>query len=357
MALAEYIWLDGAVPTQALRAKTRFLPLSAALPAPGDLPYWSFDGSSTGQAEGFDSDCGLVPVAVMPDPLRSPGDILVLCEVSDGDGRSHRSNTRAGLRTVLAAGAALRDAWIGFEQEYALTQDGRPLGFPDQGLPPPQGPYYCSVGSDRAFGRQIAEEHARLCIDAGLMYYGLNAEVMPGQWEFQIGYRGLAEEDAGLLNTADHLWIARYLLHRVAERHGVIASLANKPVAGDWNGSGMHTNFSCAATRAPDGMAAIHKAERLLAHAHEAHIAVYGDGLEQRLTGLHETCSISEFKAGGADRGASIRIPQDVEGKGRGYFEDRRPGANADPYLVAARLAATVFEIDIEAATGMALVA
>ncbi len=355
MAFAEYIWLDGNRPTQELRSKTRFVSVDTEAASLADFPEWSFDGSSTGQAEGYDSDCGLIPVSFVRDPFRTSGDFLVLCEVANSDGSDHASNTRAGLRGVLAAGAAAHDAWIGFEQEYTLFADGRPLGFPADGMPAPQGPYYCSVGSDRAFGRRIAEEHAVLCEAAGLLYYGLNAEVMPGQWEFQIGYRGVADEDAGLLNACDHMWFARYILHRIAERHGVTASFANKPMPGDWNGAGMHTNFSCARTRSPGGIDAIYQAVKRLAHAHEEHIAVYGDGLAERLTGLHETCSIGEFKAGGADRGASIRIPLGVEQKSCGYFEDRRPGANADPYQVAAKLAETVFAI--EPTQRMALVA
>ena len=346
MALAEYVWLDGTDPVQELRSKARFLPIESAPAGLADFPQWSFDGSSTGQAERFDSDCGLVPACFVRDPFRGPADFIVLCEVTNGDGSDHASNARASLRNVLDSGADEHDPWIGFEQEYTLFEAGRPLGFPIDGPAGPQGPYYCSIGGDRAFGRVIAEEHAKLCQQAGLLYCGLNAEAMPGQWEFQIGYRGVAGEDPGLLNACDHLWLARYILHRVAERHGVTASLANKPVPGDWNGAGMHANFSCAGTRGPGGLDVLYRAIKRLARTHRADIASYGEGLTGRLTGEHATCPIGEFRAGGADRGASIRIPLGVEQKGCGYFEDRRPGANADPYRVAARLAATVFAIE-----------
>lgn len=348
MNFAEYIWLDGTTPTQGLRSKTRMVKLKRDNPKPENFPDWSFDGSSTGQAEGSESDCALKPVCVVRDPLRDGG-YLVLCEVFNADGTAHVTNGRAYLRTILHAGAALAEPWIGFEQEYTLMRDARPLGFPEEDLPAPQGPYYCSVGADRAFGREIAETHARLCEEAGLLYYGMNAEVMPGQWEFQIGYRGEESDDPSLLNAADHLWLARYLLHRAAEAEGIVASLENKPVKGDWNGAGMHTNFSTIQTRADGGIEAIYRAADRLAANHEAHIAVYGEGLAERLTGLHETCSIHDFKVGNADRGASIRIPLGVEQAASGYFEDRRPGANADPYKVAARLAATVCGIDEEA--------
>jgi glutamine synthetase len=352
MTFAEYIWLDGVTPTQGLRSKTRVVKIGGDLPTPEDFPDWTFDGSATDQADDSNSDCALKPVCVVKDPTREGAHYLVLCEVFNPDGSKHVSNTRGTLRAVLHAGAAAHDPWIGFEQAYTLIRDHRPLGFPKEGYPTPQGPYYCSIGADRAFGREIAETHARYCQEAGLIFYGLNAEVMPGQWEFQIGYRGQDSDDPSLLNAADHLWLARYLLHRVAEKAGLIASLANKPMKGDWNGAGMHTNFSTIATRAEGGIDVIRElAGRLKAH-HAAHIAVYGEGLAERLTGLRGTCAITEFRIGNADRSASIRIPLSVEHQGCGYFEDRRPGANADPYTVAARLALTVCGLDEALLTG-----
>ncbi|NHK28893.1 glutamine synthetase [Parvularcula flava] len=351
MTFAEYIWLDGSDPVQELRSKTRTVRLKTDTPKPRDFPDWSFDGTATGQADCRYSDCALTPVCVVSDPTWDDptwdGEhYLVLCEVFNADGTKHVTNTRGDLRSILRAGAEGADAWIGFEQEYTLFRDGRPLGFPKDGLPEPQGRYYCSVGADRAYGRKIARKHAELCQKAGLMFHGLNAESLPGQWEFQIGYRGNDGEDPSLLNAADHLWLARYLLHRVAEEYGVLVSLDNKPVQGNWHGAGMHANFSTRQMREDNGLTAIHDAVELLSRYHGQHIAVYGDRLAERLTGQHETCAITEFRVGNADRGASIRIPLDVEQRGAGYFEDRRPGANADPYRVAARIAETVCMID-----------
>ena len=346
LSFAEYIWLDGGQPIQGVRSKTRVVQVPDA-PEAGDFPAWSFDGSSTEQASGDDSDCLLEPVCAVRDPLRGEGNYLVLCEVLNADGSAHASNRRATLRAVLSAIDAEVDPWVGFEQEYTLYRDGRPLGFPSNGFPGPQGPYYCGAGLDRAFGRDVVEAHARACMEAGLQIYGLNAEVMPGQWEFQVGYRGLDGETGNALRICDHLWIARWLLHRIGEQHGTEVSFDNKPVKGDWNGAGMHTNFSTGETRDPaSGLTQIEAAIRRLEERHATHIRHYGDKLDERLTGLHETCDINTFLWGVAHRGASIRIPHPVATKGYGYLEDRRPGANANPYLVAASLIATVCGVE-----------
>src|SRR5262245_19937360 len=341
---AEYIWHDGATPTHQLRSKSRII----ALPENGaaeidSFPIWAFDGSSTYQATGGDSDLILKPVNFVPDPLRGAGNFLVLCEVFKADGSPHETNARARLRQVLASGVANEEPWIGFEQEYALLKGQLPLGFPENGYPAPQGPYYCGVGAGAAFGRPVVEAHTRACLNAGLMIYGINAEVLPGQWEFQVGYRGIAGESADPLTVSDHLWLARWLLYRIGEDFGVSPTLAAKPVKGDWNGSGMHTNFSTRAMRDPkSGFEAIQHAIKTLERKHSEHIWEYGDGLEERLTGQHETSAIDEFRQGVADRGASIRIPGQVALEGYGYLEDRRPAANADPYVVSARILETV---------------
>lgn len=340
LTTAEYLWIDGAKPTQRIRAKTRVVQAGLGLD-PSSFPEWGFDGSSTNQATGHDSDVIIRPVRVVTNPLKEGG-YLVLCETYDPEGLPHPTNTRARLRATLEAGGAQQDPWVGFEQEYTLFDGGAPLGFPEKGYPEPQGPYYCGVGADRAFGREVAEAHAKACIEAGLMIYGINAEVMAGQWEFQIGHRGMEGESADPLTVSDHLWIARWLLHRIAEDFGIVASFANKPVSGDWNGAGNHTNFSTRAMREIGGLDAIQTAIVALRRRHEVHIAEYGAGLGDRLTGLHETCSIDEFRDGVADRGASIRIPRQVAERGRGYMEDRRPGANSDPYRVCALLIETI---------------
>jgi glutamine synthetase len=228
-----------------------------------------------------------------------------------------------------------QEPWFGIEQEYTLFGEGRPLGFPEGGFPGPQGPYYCSVGADVTFGRDVSEEHATACMDAGLAISGTNAEVMPGQWEFQIG-------PAGPVEASDHLWLARWLLKRIAEDHGVTVSFDPKPMPGDWNGAGAHTNFSTAAMR--EGYEPVIVAcEALRARALE-HVAFYGKGIEDRLTGKHETAPWNEFTYGVSDRGASVRIPWQVERDQAGYIEDRRPNANCDPYVVTRMIVETCCE-------------
>ncbi len=329
MFKAEYIWVDGTEPTKTLRSKTRVLADEA------DLPEWNFDGSSTFQAEGHASDCILHPVTSVVDPIRGAPHRLVLCEVFNPDGKPHRSNTRALLRKVVAKYGKEHDPWFGIEQEYTMLSKGRPLGWPEGGYPAPQGQFYCGVGADEAFGRPLAEKHMDACMKAGLKIYGINAEVMPGQWEFQIG-------TGTPLEVADHLQIARWLLFRLGEDLGVSATLDPKPVRGDWNGAGAHTNFSTAAMRADGGITAIQAAMKKLEKKHRKHIANYGHGIEQRLTGKHETASYKSFKWGNSDRGASIRIPLHVVNDGKGYLEDRRPCANVDPYVVTRLLIKTV---------------
>ena len=343
-----YIWIDGAVPTQTLRSKTRVLKYSGKPFTPKDLPKWNFDGSSTNQASGHDSDLTLLPVCVVTDPIAGEGNFLTMCEVINPDGTPHPSNKRARLVQLMEHGGKDSDPWMGFEQEYTLFKGLQPLGWPERGYPAPQGPFYCGVGSDEVFGRYLVDAHTQACIDAGIMIYGINAEVMPGQWEFQIGYRDIDSEVADPVTVCDHLWLARWLLYRLGEDFDVNAKLHPKPVKGDWNGAGNHTNFSTRDTRHPKtGMDAIHKAIKALEARHMEHIAVYGSDLDLRLTGKHETASINEFVAGVGHRGASIRIPRPVAEKGYGYLEDRRPGANANPYEVAAILVETICNVKL----------
>ena len=300
----------------------------------------------------------LRPVRVFTDPFRGYPNIIVLAECSVGPHSVPiESNTRrSALHAFSHPDTVELEPWFGLEQEYTLFHADlkTPLGWPVGGFPAPQGPYYCGIGVDRAFGRSVSEAHYRACLYAGVKIAGVNAEVMPGQWEFQIGpSEGIA--------AADHLWVARHLLNRICEDFGVHASFDPKPIPGNWNGAGCHANFSTRRMRADGGLEEIHKAIGFLSEKHAEHIVAYGKGKfflfiyfknlfaeggykfffcfcvpgnERRLTGEHETSPIGSFSSGIADRRASVRIPRATEIEGKGYFEDRRPASNADPYIV-----------------------
>ena len=339
----EYIWLDGYTPTPNLRGKTQIKEF-AEFPTLEQLPLWGFDGSSTRQAEGRSSDCVLKPVRIVPDAARTNG-ALVLCEVMMPDGETpHASNKRA---TILDD----EGAWFGFEQEYFLYQHGRPLGFPEHGYPAPQGPYYTGVGYAKvgSVARQIVEEHLDLCLAAGINHEGINAEVAKGQWEFQIFGKGSKR-------AADEMWLARYLLERLTETYGIDVEYHCKPLGDtDWNGSGMHCNFSTAYMREAGGKEYFEALMAAFEAAREDHIAVYGPDNHLRLTGKHETQSIDKFSYGVADRGASIRVPHSFVKNGyRGYLEDRRPNSQGDPYQIASQVLKTIASVPTEAGVAAA---
>ena len=319
----EYLWLDGCTPTQ-IRYKTKVVKQFGGLDG---APIWGFDGSSTEQADGSSSDCVLKPVRVYTNPFEVEGSI-VLCEVYNVDDTPHKSNTRRKLEETIPNGI---DEWVGFEQEYTLFENDRPLGWPINGEPKPQGDYYCG----RNIGENVSREHMSACIDAGIKICGTNAEVMLGQWEYQIGA-------GGSIHMSDDLWVARWLLERICEKHGIEVSLHPKPMDGDWNGAGCHTNFSTKEMREDGGYEKILEACEKLSENPQEHIDAYGMDNDKRLTGLHETCSINEFRYGVSDRGASIRIPWQVEKDKKGYLEDRRPASNCDPYVVAQKLVDTI---------------
>ena len=388
--LAEYIWIDA---FGELRGKTKCIHGKSEVTLK-DLPKWNYDGSSTGQAPGEDSEVVIVPRAIYHDPFRGGNHILVMTDTYDTKGNPLPTNTRAPAAAIFDAKLD-EEPWFGLEQEYTLFKDGVPLGWPisaarayhgatptiKMGYPGPQGPYYCSAGADVAFGRPIVEQHLQYCMSAGINISGINAEVLPGQWEYQVG-------PCTGIESGDDMWMSRYVLHRVAELHGVVVTFDPKPIPGDWNGSGCHMNFSTKTIR--EGKDA-YKSVVLpmmekLSKKHEEHIAVYGVGNERRLvrflfppfaflfrgfaptrrctpcscsvfrpclqnrqltphpsqralqTGKHETGSIEKFTYGVANRGCSVRIPNSLAETGNGYFEDRRPSSNCDPYVITSKL-------------------
>jgi glutamine synthetase len=332
MSKLEYIWLDGYEPTQSLRSKTQIKSNFGGTLE--ECPIWSFDGSSTEQADGADSDCLLKPVAIYPDPGRHDA-YLVMTEVLNADGSAHVSNGRATIEEDDD------DYWFGFEQEYFLwdVMTDLPPGFPTGGFPRAQGPFYCSVGANNTFGRDCVEEHLDTCLEAGINVEGINAEVAAGQWEYQIFAKGAKR-------SGDEVWVARYLLERIGEKYGYAINLHPKPLGDtDWNGSGMHANFSNSIMRDSGDEAVFTKICEAFSGEIDRHISVYGADNDQRLTGAHETQAIDQFSYGVSDRGASIRIPVGTIDDGwKGRLEDRRPASNADPYKVAAAIIKTCKE-------------
>uniref|UniRef100_A0A915E743 glutamine synthetase n=1 Tax=Ditylenchus dipsaci TaxID=166011 RepID=A0A915E743_9BILA len=320
---ATYIWIDGT--GEYLRSKTRTLP---------QVPKTFLTIRNM----------TLKPVADFPDPFLGGNNRLVMCETYDYKKQPTATNHRFECNKVMQE-CAKEKPWFGMEQEYLLLdKDGHPLGWPKNGFPAPQGPYYCGVGADKVFGREIIETHYRACLHANLDIGGTNAEVTPGQWEFQIG-------PCEGITMGDQLWMARYLLHRTAEQFGVIVTLDPKPAItlntnGQWNGAGCHTNFSTLGMREEGGLKVIEQAMDKLALKHQEHLAVYdpngGKDNLKRLSGLCETSSTDKFTWGVADRGCSVRIPRHVGEEKKGYLEDRRPSSNCDPYAVTAAITKTI---------------
>lgn len=330
--MVEYVWIGGTGMDIRSKSKTYTKPIKSL----DDIDDWNFDGSSTYLAPTDNSEVILKPVAMYTDPFRGDPNKIVLCATYFIDGTPTVTNFRYHAEKILSQKESENEPMFGVEQEYVMkncvgTTGGIPLGFPVGGYPEPQGPYYCTVGAKYAHGREIMEAHYRVCLAAGLSIYGTNSEVMPGQWEFQIGTcKGI--------QTADELWIARYLLLRVGEYFKVDIDFSPKPVHGNWNGSGCHTNYSDNKTRNDTKMEIILEQINKLEKTHTRLIKLYGEENSERLTGKHETSSMEKFSFGVAHRGASVRIPLNTEYNGKGYYEDRRPASNMDPYVVCASI-------------------
>lgn len=310
----EYIWIGGA---GELRSKARFLNVGPAESfTVQDLPEWNFDGSSTGQAPvDGNTEIRLLPVKLHANPFVSG--YLVLCETY-AQGEPHATNNRHNANSVLDNEDG---AWFGLEQEYFMVFEGST---------PSANSFYCALGGRHPLERTIAEKHFQACLHAGLTIGGINAEVAQHQWEFQIG-------PCANVDAADQLYVARYILERIAEVYSATISYAPKPYP-ELNGSGCHTNFSTQKMRVAGGLQEILNCMPKLEKAHAEHMRVYGKGNEARLTGLHETAPHDAFSYGVGTRNTSVRIGTETHEKGGGYFEDRRPAANMDPYLVTSTL-------------------
>lgn len=334
--LAEYIWLGG---NGELRSKIKVLPRfrggDCCGPGLNAYPEWNFDGSSTGQASGLNSELKLKPVRVFKNPF-SLGGNLVLCETFDKNDTPLSTNSRNAAANMFQTEQAIREKpWYGIEQEYFIMGDKFQKHIHEAG---PQGQYYCSVGSQNAIYREVAEHHLQACIKAGLKVSGINAEVAPCQWEYQIG-------PCLGIEAGDQLWISRWIMERVSEIHNVKIIWKPKPFT-FINGSGCHTNFSTESMREPQvGLEVIYKAIEKLKNKHKEHMQEYGSGNELRMSGKYETAKFDKFsfdREKPVDRGASVRIGYETLAQKGGYFEDRRPASSMDPYKVTARMFKTI---------------
>ena len=327
--LAEYIWIGG---NNELRSKCRVMD-GYDRDSVSFYPDWNYDGSSTGQAIGSDSEVIMKPRAVFKCPFRRGENRMVLCDTYLPNGEPHITNHRAGAVEIFDKKPD-EEPWFGLEQEYFLVdlKTGKPLGC--EFSIPEQGPFYCGVGGGNALGRDVVEDHLEKCLYAGLKISGINSEVAPAQGEFQIG------PSLGI-ESGDHLWMARYILNRVCEKYGVRIDLTPKLIK-EINGSGCHANFSTRCIREgtaeKTGLELIDEAIMKLSKKHLEHMMVYGEGNRERMTGHHETASYDEFSFGRANRGRSVRIGNDTISNKKGYFEDRRPASNCNPYLVTAKI-------------------
>ena len=334
--LLEYVWIDL---LGNLRSKIKINQTTHAFTKVEDCPIWNFDGSSTGQSISGDvSDVLIRPVRIYQNPFFNnlQYSLLVLCEWLNPDLSPHETNHRA---KCVETSTKYKDfaCLFGIEQEYILFErDGIPYKWLDEDTPGigTQGPYYCSAGGDRSFGRTISDEHLITCLSAEINICGTNAEVMPSQWEFQIG-------TCDMLTVSDDLYMARYILNKITEKYGCSAVLYPKPLS-DWNGSGGHTNFSTKQMREPGGINFIYDACFKMGEKHVDHIKVYGENNDLRLTGNHETSNICEFSWAPQSRNCSVRIPLQVCSDRCGYLEDRRPAANMNPYLVTEIMTRTI---------------
>lgn len=316
----EYVWLDGYEPEPNLRSKIKVIDTNSVIFTTSEIPMWNFDGSSTLQAEGSKSDCILKPVRLYHKPLTDK--VYVFCEVMNPDGTPHQTNDRSRLHEEDDS------IWFGFEQEYFIREGkNKPVLGHNSGPIENQGKYYCGVGSN-VVGRKIVEEHLDMCLEHGIEVTGVNAEVALGQWEYQIFAKGK-------LKSCDDLWMGRYFLEKISENYGYSIEYHPKPLQhGEWNGSGLHTNFSTEKMRTEGGEKYFNALFSSLESRRDEHIKNYGSNNDMRLTGRFETQSINKFSWGVSDRGASIRVPQSTFENWKGYIEDRRPASNANPYKI-----------------------
>lgn len=330
--IAEYVWLDN---NNGIRSKIRVLPMDTI--KDGQIPLWNFDGSVIGQETNSTSEMVIRPVQTFNHPFFDNG-IIVMCDVhmllDNGELKAHISNTRAKHNSMFE-NHSNQEPLYSLEQEYYILERGDNAPY---GIVPNRrnvARYYCGNQYNLMPGRRIAEAHLQACLQAGLAVSGIHAEVGPSQWEYVIG-------PVIGLEAADQLWVSRFLLYRIAEKSGVDISFHPKPLGEDLPGNGCHINFSTAGTRGDNGIEEIERILGNLKSTHDLYISHCGEDTTKRLTGDHETSRSQTFSWNVAGRDSSIRIPKDTAINKQGYFEDRRPSGNMDPYVLCGYLFAAV---------------
>ena len=319
--ILEYIWIGG---KGEIRFKTKVLTNNNIIDNfhINNIPEWNYDGSSTWQADSnTNTEVILKPCAIFKDPIRNIKNIncfLILCDTYDEHNNPLKTNTRFLAKEIFDKNI-LEYPWFGLEQEYYIGTNLKNDKDKEK-----EGYHYCGF-TNISTERKIVEEHLEACINAGLSISGINAEVVEGQWEYQIG-------PCIGIDLGDQFIISRYLLAKIAEKYDAIIDYQPKPYANK-NGSGCHNNFSTETTRNKNGIKEIYKYIHKLETTHQQHLELYGEDNEKRLTGIHETSSFEKFSWGIGTRNTSVRIPIQVFKDECGYFEDRRPASNIDPYL------------------------
>ena len=333
--IVEYVWTW---PVGIMRSKTRIF--KEPIFDVNKLPIWDFAVAREEVVQGKYSDVTIKPVRIYPDPFRGKNDIIVLCETYE-DGNLQipsKNNTRHQLKHAMERKEE-HEIWTAIEQEYVFfhAKTKIPYLWNDAKNPGPGdlNHFYCGVGADSCFGREIVEEHMNVCLKMKIEFGGINAEVMASQWEFQIG-------PGEPLKISDDLLMARYVLERIAEKYKVTVSYHPKSNGDEWSGSGGHVNFSTKKMREEKGLEEIIKGIKKLEVTHNSDILAYGADNNLRLNDNFGTTSLNKFKWGIGDRFTSVRINKHVAEQEKGYFEDRRPASNLDPYIVLSKIVNSV---------------
>ena len=324
--ICEYIWIGG---HGELHSKAKTFISNNKYITLNDFPAWNYDGSSTNQADTYNSEIILKPISFYPCPFRKgKNNYLVMCDIYNINNKP--IGTRYSANELFNRDLKQKP-WFGIEQEYfIMNKDNKPYNY-ELNSDSKQGQFYCSVGTCNAMGRQLVEKHYEYCLYSGLQISGDNSEVAPSQWEYQIG-------PVEGINAADQLYVSRYILLRLSEEYDVFINFEPKPLESPFNGSGCHVNFSTEnireGTDSIKGIDIIIKCINKLKNNHLFHMENYGKDNNLRMVGTCETSDYNTFSYGISNRNASVRIPSIVSQEGKGYFEDRRPSSNMDPYLV-----------------------